>query len=389
MSNFKIISQEVIPQAIADTSTTKLCNLGARVRAVDMATTAYGEAEFIYAIGVASTVVGSVALINSDSYQTSLAVANDKGQLGLAMSINVAGQYGWYQIAGKGVADVATGFADNATCYLTATPGVIDDAAVTGDLIIGMKGASAIDTPATGLAEIELDNPYVSQASGVTLGDLGVTASAADLNATTNFEETISATTSEVTIATGKTLNITDVAALEIAGTAITSSATELNITDGVLATAAEINRSCDTSTRVVTLSGATTITEALHDKKILLMTGTGSALAQTLPAATGSGAEFLFIVGAVNTSNHVIQVTGNDVMYGNIIANSTGDTPDLAQPWPTAADSDTITLNGTTTGGLAVGDYVRLIDEATDKWMVSGLVTCNGTEATPFSAAV
>lgn len=119
------------------------------------------------------------------------------------------------------------------------------------------------------------------------------------------------------------------------------------------------------------------------------MLNGTGAAYTQTLPAATGSGARFRFVVGAVNTSNHLIKVTGNDVMYGNIIANSTGDTPDLAQPWPTAADSDTITLNGTTTGGQAVGDFVELIDIAADKWLVFGVVTASGTEATPFSATV
>ncbi len=138
-----------------------------------------------------------------------------------------------------------------------------------------------------------------------------------------------------------------------------------------------------------IALTGSTTITKALHDGEILLMTGTGAAYTQTLPAATGSGARFRFVVGAVNTSNHLIKVTGDDVMYGNIHTNSTGDTPDLAQPWPTAVDSDTITLNGTTTGGQAIGDVIDLIDIATDKWMVLGFTTTSGAEATPFSATV
>ncbi len=60
----------------------------------------------------------------------------------------------------------------------------------------------------------------------------GVTASTADLNATTNFEETISSTTSEVTIATAKTLNITDNSGLKLANTAVTSTAAELNYVD-------------------------------------------------------------------------------------------------------------------------------------------------------------
>jgi hypothetical protein len=139
----------------------------------------------------------------------------------------------------------------------------------------------------------------------------------------------------------------------------------------------------------IVTLSATTTLSAATHANRLLLLTGTGAAKTQTLPAATGTGDRYLFVVGAVNTSNHVINVTTDDVMYGNIITNSTSDTPDLAQPWPTAADSDTITLNGTTQGGAAIGDYVECIDIATDKWLVRGVTTTSGVEATPFSAAV
>ena len=56
----------------------------------------------------------------------------------------------------------------------------------------------------------------------------GVTASTADLNATTNFEETISATTSEVTIASGKTLDI-GAGNLQLDNVAVTATAVELN----------------------------------------------------------------------------------------------------------------------------------------------------------------
>lgn len=139
----------------------------------------------------------------------------------------------------------------------------------------------------------------------------------------------------------------------------------------------------------IVTLSGTTTLNAQTHANRTLLLTATGAARTQTLPAATGTGDRYLFIVGAVNTSNHIVNVTTDDVMYGNIITNSVGDTPDLAQPWPTAVDSDTVTLNGTTTGGAAVGDFIECIDIATDKWMIRGVTTSSGTEATPFSAAV
>lgn len=146
-------------QAIADTSTTKNHPLGTIVVADDPT---YGSGEFIYLKGATNTVVGSVVTYNMDDGSTTLAVANAVGPIALAMSINVGTGYGWYQVQGKGVAKVLAGFLDNADCYLTATDGSIDDTDVAGDYINRMKGASAIDTPSTGLAEVEIARPSVS-----------------------------------------------------------------------------------------------------------------------------------------------------------------------------------------------------------------------------------
>lgn len=143
---------------------------------------------------------------------------------------------------------------------------------------------------------------------------------------------------------------------------------------------------------KVTSLAVSTTLTKKAYagNNNTILMGGAGSARTFTLPAATGTGDVYKFVVGAVNTSNYVIKVANaSDVMYGNVITNSTGDTPDLAQPWPTAADSDTITLNGTTQGGVAVGDFITVQDIATNKWSVFGVTTSSGAEATPFSAGV
>lgn len=164
MSDFKVVNGPAGAQAISETSTTQLHPLGTIVRAVDFASTAYGEGEFVYAKGVASTAVGSVVLINEDDYSTSLLAANDIGRVGVAMSENVAGGYGWYQISGKAVAKVATGFADNANVYATATAGTVDDAVVAGDRVKKCKGASAIGTPSAGLAELEIDRPFMDDA---------------------------------------------------------------------------------------------------------------------------------------------------------------------------------------------------------------------------------
>ena len=141
------------------------------------------------------------------------------------------------------------------------------------------------------------------------------------------------------------------------------------------------------------TLTEDTTLTNAAHAGRILLMgeVGGDASATFTLPAATGTGAEFKFIVSVVNTSNYVIQVTGNDTIDGSVVVtndSTDGGTASLIS-WPTVAASDTITLDGTTTGGVNIGDYVLLTDIATDQYSVSGLLNASGTEATPFSAAV
>jgi len=111
------------------------------------------------------------------------------------------------------------------------------------------------------------------------------------------------------------------------------------------------------------------------------------AGIAVTLPAAVGSGSIFRFVVGATITSNTTtIKVVGNDVMAG--LALQSQDGGNTVQAWETAADSDTITLDGSTTGGL-LGDSIELIDVAADTWWVRVVSAATGTEATPFSATV
>lgn len=153
-------------------------------------------------------------------------------------------------------------------------------------------------------------------------------------------------------------------------------------------ATATELNRAADVSGRLIAAGGTLSVTEALHDgKTILLDTAAGSVC--TLPAATGSGARFRFVVSVVATSNsHKIQVANaSDVMQGFALsAQDGGDTNVLFE---TASTSDTITLNRTTTGSTQKGEFFVLEDIGANLWTVWGVIAATGTEATPFSAAV
>jgi len=158
MAKWTPAENTLVGQNFDELSDTKKHQLGTIVRAKHPD---YGAGEFIYLKGVASTVVGSVVVYNADDFSTTLAVADAIGPVATAMAATVANDYGWYQISGKGVAKVAAGFADNANCYLTSTAGTVDDAVVAGDYVFNMKGASAIDTPSTGLAEVEMSRPFV------------------------------------------------------------------------------------------------------------------------------------------------------------------------------------------------------------------------------------
>lgn len=155
-----------------------------------------------------------------------------------------------------------------------------------------------------------------------------------------------------------------------------------------VTATAAEINRATDVSGRLVAAGATLSVTEALHDgKTILLDTAAGSVC--TLPASSGSGARFRFVISTVATSNsHVIKVANaTDVMSGVIVA--ANDTDGSTSAWETVAASDTVTLNRTTTGSTIKGEFVEVEDIAAGFWAVRGMIAATGAEATPFSAGV
>lgn len=129
------------------------------------------------------------------------------------------------------------------------------------------------------------------------------------------------------------------------------------------------------------------TATSALHSgRTVVLDRAAGQAV--TLPAAIGSGNSYKFFVATTITSNSTtIKVAdATDIMAGAaIVAN---DTDASASIFETAADSDTITFNGGTTGGIK-GATVVLQDVATNLWSVSIIGAATGTEATPFSATV
>ena len=187
-------------------------------------------------------------------------------------------------------------------------------------------------------------------------------------------------------------VDVVDATTLKIGGTAVTSTAAELNILDGVTATATEFNRANDVSGRLVAAGATLSVTEALHDgKTILLDTAAGSIC--DLSSATGSGAIYRFVISVIATSNsHVVRVAAStdDMMVGSLV-NSDTDTADatIAFAAVTADAFDTITLNRSTSGSTTIGEYIEVQDILSGVWSVRGWYAGTGTVITPFSAAI
>lgn len=157
--SFTFSDQQLGMQPIASVDTVQNHPLGKIAQASDPT---YGAGEFIYLKGASSVAVGSWVTYNSDDGSVALLAANAIGPVAIAMAaIDASTKYGWYQISGKAVGKVLSGFADDANVYATATAGSADDAVVAGDRVKNAKGASAIGTPSAGLAEMEISRPFM------------------------------------------------------------------------------------------------------------------------------------------------------------------------------------------------------------------------------------
>ena len=158
---WQIISPVIGYQRIDETSTTKKHPLGTIVQAKDAT---YGVGEFIYLQGIGSTVVGSWVTYNVSPGVTALLVPNAIGPVAVAMSANVASQYGWYQISGDAIARAAD-VADSGKVYIDTAAGVCDDAVVAGNKVFNATWASDEDTGSPTRAYVQVNRPFATNES--------------------------------------------------------------------------------------------------------------------------------------------------------------------------------------------------------------------------------
>ena len=154
----------------------------------------------------------------------------------------------------------------------------------------------------------------------------------------------------------------------------------------------------------VVDADSSVSLTVADHAGRIVHNDAAG-AVTYTLPATNANsdsavagpeadfnnlnnvGATIEIFASITKTGDLVVQVANaTDVMVGSAVF--IDDSSDNAVGFETASTSDTITLNGSTTGGVTFSKIVCTV-LASGKWKVDVISGCTGTPATPFSAAV
>jgi hypothetical protein len=157
---YQIVDGRIGAQPIATNSTTQNHPLGTIIRAKD---DTYGEGEFIYLLGVASTVVGSLVEYNATTYQTALSAntAAKVGPVAVAMSANVATQYGWYQVGGLAVIKkTAVAVAPGVAVYQSGTTGRVMPTSASGKQILGARTANlASVTSTTSTVVVAINRP--------------------------------------------------------------------------------------------------------------------------------------------------------------------------------------------------------------------------------------
>ena len=133
----------------------------------------------------------------------------------------------------------------------------------------------------------------------------------------------------------------------------------------------------------VLASSGNLTLTAAMSGRTMLF--DAAGATAYVLPAITAAevGVWYRFFTTVTATGNHTITAAAADLLVGQAWMGVTG--ADIEVFAPDVTDDLIITMNGTTTGGIA-GSTVYVVALSATRWGVLAHMRCSGAQATPFS---
>ena len=139
---------------------------------------------------------------------------------------------------------------------------------------------------------------------------------------------------------------------------------------------------------RVQNLDLTTAAPSVEQSGTILVFDGTECTV--TLPTCA-VGLEYTFLVQASHgAADAIITTQTDDKLFGSLIRavdglNATFDADNTQVDTTTGTDDNTITMNGTTQGGIA-GSRIQITGMAGNKWQVHGELIGSGTQITVFS---
>jgi hypothetical protein len=259
--------------------------------------------------------------------------------------------------------------------------------------LVGTGAWEKVRRETTGVADATIDTTYVTSEPNQTyrLRVVAVGGTPGTSTSTLLSTSTVDYPDSTIKDSSGRDQVTFTEAGADFTGTVDVTGATVL---DGALTVAGAATFSGAASVAGVLTQSATKIgpapvdtaialalTQALHAGRVVTLNST-TGRAITLPAATGTGDVYTVFVGTtVSSGSHTIVCAGSDVFNGAV-----GVSTDIAGVVESAQVTDsTITMNGTTTGGIA-GSFVRVTDVASAVWMLEGFLVSSGVEGTVFS---
>jgi hypothetical protein len=141
--------------------------------------------------------------------------------------------------------------------------------------------------------------------------------------------------------------------------------------------------------TPISVTASAVTLERHIHREAVVVL-NRAAGVTVTLPAASGTGDRYRILVGTtVSSGSDIIQVANaSDTMVGHVATGLTTGAAGADFGEAVGGTDDTITMNGTTTGGVK-GSYVEVQDVAANLWLVQGNLVGSGTLATSISASV
>ncbi len=150
-TEWRAVSPVIGSQPIGSAETAARHSIGYRTRAHDHT---YGDAEFVYLLGAASTAKGDLVAFDAETGATKRAYKGMRGQIAVAMSACDAGQYGWYAVKGAiPVLSAASG--QSGLGFLSTTTSSVDVNGEEGERIDGLSVAVA----SGGFSTAKLNHP--------------------------------------------------------------------------------------------------------------------------------------------------------------------------------------------------------------------------------------